>query len=585
MAIVGIDLGTTNSLVSVWQDKKAVVIPDGLGNLMQPSVVAVTEGGQLLVSWAAREEMIKHPQNGVTGFKRTMGSDTKYTLAGKEYRSEELSAVILRHMKEIAEEYLGEPVTEAVISVPAYFDNEQRYATKAAAKLAGIKCDRILNEPSAAVLAKRYNNAENDEYVLVFDFGGGTLDVSVAECFEEIIEITAIAGDNRLGGSDFDEYIARYFCEESGVSWEEQSIGVKNHLLYLAQEAKESLTYRRECVMECELAGSKRSVCISEALLYEISRDLFARIRKVIERAVMESGLKLADISRILLVGGSSQMPVVQKYLNKLFDRAAAAGEDAEHLVALGVGVYTAIKTRKEGLEQIVMTDVCPFSLGVNVNAPQSPETLYEKTYVMIERNSILPARVTGHFCTLKDNQKAMLFKIYQGEKYDPRENTKLGELNVTVPQNPAREESATVTFTYDLNGILLVEAVCDSTGEKFELMVSGRLKRIKNNELKSMGDALKSLEYISGEEQQRRTILAMGERLYEKATGELREYISRVIDFYMAGTAGASPIQSRKAGRRVLPVLLGIELAQKKAVFDAERIDALEDLFQSDSD
>lgn len=580
MAIVGIDLGTTNSLVSMWKDGKVVVIPDSLGNLMQPSVIAAGENGQMLVSWAAREEMMKHPENGVTGFKRSMGSDKTYSLAGKEYRSEELSAMMLSHMKRIAEAYMEENVTEAVISVPAYFDNEQRYATKVAAKLAGIKCDRILNEPSAAALAKRYTDIDDEEYMLVFDFGGGTLDVSIVECYENIIEIMAIAGDNQLGGRDFDTCIASFFCEKNGVSWEEQSICVKNHLLNVAQNVKESLTYRKECTMECDLEDMQTAVCFDEALLYEVSKELFVRIRQVIERAVVDSGLMLADISRILLVGGSSQMPVVQKYLNKLFDREVAISGDAEHLVAMGVGVYTAIKTRQGDVEHMVMTDVCPFSLGTNVNAPNSPETHYERTFMMIERNSVLPARVTKQFCTVADNQKHMIFKIYQGEKFDPRDNIQLGELEVQVPPDLAGKQSATVTFTYDLNGILLVEAVCDSTGEEYELMVSGKLKRIRSNELKAMGEALKNLDYVSEEEQQRRTILGMGKRLYEKSTGALREEIGRIMEYYMVKNAEQSLVKSRKIGRNVLSILLRIELAQKKAVFDEDCIEGLEDLF-----
>lgn len=578
MAIIGIDLGTTNSLVSVWKDGEVLIIPDTMGNIMQPSIVAADKDGKMLVSWAAKEELLKCPDSGVAGFKRTMGSGTSYTLNDKEYRSEELSAMVLQKLKNIAEDYLGETVQEAVISVPAYFDNEQRFSTKMAAQLAGIKCERILNEPSAAALAARYQNADEEEYMLVFDLGGGTLDVSIVGCFEEIIEITAISGDNKLGGRDFDECIAKYFCEKNQIDWENLNITTKTRMLHEAQNAKETLTYRKNCKLLCTIEGQEIEMELDEDLLYEISKDIFVRIRHTIEKAIRDSRLTLGDISRILLVGGSSKMPVIQKYLKKLFDREISITGDAEELVVKGVGVYTAIKTRQKGVKNMVMTDVCPFSLGTNVVANGSPETNYEKTFIMIERNSVLPTRVTNHFVTVEDGQEHLRFNIYQGENLDPKRNTKIGTLQVKVPPDSAGEQGATLTFTYDLNGILLVEAVTDADDKKYELMISGKLNRIDNSMLRKMKEALKNTEYVNEEEQQKKAILEMGNRLYENTSGELRKYVEGIVSYYQQMTGNHSLITTRKLNKEVLQKLLGIELKLKQSVFDIEELPSLDD-------
>ena len=582
MAVIGIDLGTTNSLVSVWQNGEALIIPDPLGNIMQPSIVAINQEGKMLTSWAAKEEVFQHPECGVSGFKRDMGSGKEYRLGDKAYRSEELSAMMLQKLKGIAEDYLKEEVEEAIISVPAYFDNEQRYATKVAAKLAGIKCQRILNEPSAAALAARYQNTEDEEYMLVFDFGGGTLDVSIVDCFENLIEITAISGDNKLGGRDFDACIARYYCEKNNISWEDMDSKMKTYLLQEAQNVKETLTYRETCSMRCHGNGAEHEVVFDEKLLFELGKDLFDRIKQVIERAVFDSGLSLEEISKILLVGGSSKMPVIQKYLKKLFGREVDITGDAEELVAKGVGVYTAIKTRQEEVQDIVMTDVCPFSLGTDVIAYNSPETNNVRNFVMIERNSVLPARVTDQFWTTKDGQQQIVYNIYQGENFDPRKNTLLGKLKVEVPPDKAGVQSSTLTFTYDLNGILLVEAVCDATGEQYELMVSGKLKRMNGNKMNEIKKQLKSMEFLSEEEQQKKTIFDMGNRLYENTTGELRSYIENILIRYQMMTASRSRINMRKVGREVLQTLLRIENELKQSVFDMEKLADIEELFEN---
>lgn len=274
-------------------------------------------------------------------------------------------------------------------------------------------------------------------------------------------------------------------------------------------------------------------------------------------------------------------MPLVQNYLSKLLGRNVEITGDVDQLVAMGVGVYTAIKNRQADVSDVVMTDVCPFSLGAGIHAANSPETNFKKNYVMIERNSTLPTRVKEKFCTIEDNQKAIVFNIYQGEHYDPRDNIFLGEFKLEVPPDRAGKQSITVTYTYDLNGLLVVEAVCDSTNQKCEVMISGRSNRIKENKLKSMGENLKKLDYLSEEEMQKKTIENMAKRLYENTTGKVRTHIEKLLQIYQTNISDQSLISMRKMNRVLLQNLLQIELLLKKNTFQENIIEEFEQYMQ----
>ena len=261
MAIIGIDLGTTNSLAAVWQNGKSVLIPNELGEVLTPSAVSIGEDGLILVGKAARERAVSHPERTATAFKRDMGTGKRYDLGGREFTTEELSALVLRKLREDAEAFLGEAVEEAVVSVPAYFDDRQRSATKRAGALAGLRVERLINEPSAAALACRLESPEEDCAFLVFDFGGGTLDVSVVDCFDNMISITAVSGDNALGGVDFDRAVAEHFCSQSGTAWKSLSAGDREILLRQAEQCKIALSTQNAVIMMCRsyTPGSRTS--------------------------------------------------------------------------------------------------------------------------------------------------------------------------------------------------------------------------------------------------------------------------------------------------------------------------------------
>ena len=302
MAIIGIDLGTTNSLVCAYKDGAARLIPNVFGKTLTPSVVSVAEDGSIYVGAVAKERLVTHPEATAASFKRYMGTDKVFELAGSRFRPQELSSFILRQLKEDAERFLGEEVTEAVVSVPAYFNDNQRYATKEAGELAGIKVERLINEPSAAALtASRLSGREEGSF-LIFDFGGGTLDVSIVDYFDNVIEIIAVSGDNHLGGIDFDEKIARYFCEKHQIDYEGLASGERASLLQYAEQCKRDLSSLKEVTHTFELNGEKK-MTLDNVLLAKLGQDLFDRMALAITHALNDSDRTIKDVDEIILVG------------------------------------------------------------------------------------------------------------------------------------------------------------------------------------------------------------------------------------------------------------------------------------------
>lgn len=574
MAVVGIDLGTTNSLAAIWKDGKVCLIPDESGNYMIPSIVAVDMEGNILTGYAAREEELLAPKRCASNFKRFMGTEKCYDLAGQKFLPEELSALVLKRIKEAAENFLGGEITEAVISVPAYFNNDQRYATKLAAELAGIRCERIINEPSAAALTVRGEEIfgkspkeASEQYLLVFDFGGGTLDVSVVDCFENIVEITAITGDNHLGGTDFDEAIAAAFCKENNLDWQELSEKEKTTLKFESKLCKEALSVQKEVKMFYPQDGRNLSMELTVEKIFALAPGLFRRMKNLVLRAVSDAGLQLTDITQVLLAGGSSRMPAVQIFLSRLFGREICVGGDPDFLVARGIGLYAAIKERKEEVGDILMTDVCPFSLGVQVQGDLADGK--SKMCMMIERDNILPCRVTKHFVTASEFQEEINIVIYQGENYHPEQNLKIGELYLPVPKAPAGKEGVFVTFTYNINGILEVFVESDSTGEKKSATLVSGLRQFSAEKLFEKREWLLAQQRLLWEEEERKAILLMAKRLFAQTSGTRREYVDQIIQYYNYAWKSKSPVQIRKAGRRVLQELIALDMQLRQSIFD----------------
>ncbi len=473
MAIVGIDLGTTNSLACIYRDGRAELIPNELGGYKTSSAVSVLQDGTVLVGAAAKERLVSHPEATAASFKIWMGTQKALTLGDRRFKPEELSAFVLRQLLEDARRYLGESVEEAVISVPAYFNDDQRCATKLAAQMAGLTVKRLINEPSAAALYHRYSTQSGDSQMMIVDFGGGTLDVSIVDCFENIIEIVAIAGDNRLGGDDIDRAIAAHFFRENGLVEERLEPSLRASLYRQAETAKIALSSAPAAAISIQRGEDQYSLLLTPPLLRRLCEPVFRRVRGVIGRA-MKDRERVRAIDDVILVGGSAQLPVFGDFLEELFGRRPKVAAQPDEIVALGVGLCAGIKERAEDLQDLVMTDVCPFSLGVATYSYRGDKTPHMA--VLIPRSSMLPASHQGTFYTMYDDQRALRFEIYQGEGYFASENLKLGEVEVQVPPGPAGEQSATVTFTYDIDGILHVSARSSGGDRRDRLILNSNL-------------------------------------------------------------------------------------------------------------
>ena len=527
MAIIGIDLGTTNSLVCVYMDGYARLIPNAFGKTLTPSVISVAEDGSIYVGAIAKEWLVTHPEATASSFKRYMGTGKVFTLSGREFTPQELSSFVLRQLKEDAERFLGEEITEAVISVPAYFNDNQRYATKEAGELAGLKVERLVNEPSAAALtASRLGEKEEGSF-LVFDFGGGTLDVSVVDYFDNVIEIIAVNGDNHLGGNDFDEKIARYFCEIHQISYEELSSGKRASILQYAEQCKRELSVLKEVTYTFELDGEKK-VTLDNVRLAKLGQDLFDRITLVITRALNDSDRTMEDIDEIILVGGSSKMPVVSFFLQTAFGKKPQIAASPDEIVAMGAGIYAGIKERKEEIRDLVLTDTCPFTLGVNVvNYVNTQNPIMSP---VIERNSILPSFKRNFYTNAVTNQSKMLFKVYQGEGYYCKENLYLGEVEIDIEKKEEGENRIEVCFTYDINGILLVEVTDLEQNVKKQAVLTSSQSRLKEDELKKRVEELKAYKIAAPRDIRTNLVLARGERLFVQMLGERRQMVAKVM-------------------------------------------------------
>ncbi len=529
MAVIGIDLGTTNSLATVWKDGKSVLIPNSFNEYLTPSAVGFDDDGELLIGKIAKERLISHPNKTAASFKCFMGTEKKIKIDGREFSAAELSSFILRQLKQDAETFLGETVEEAIISVPAYFNDNGRSAVKLAGELAGLKVERIVNEPSAAALAYRMSDDSSDTY-LVFDFGGGTLDVSVVDIFDSVIEIIAVAGDNHLGGDDFNLAIAKFFCTQNGLDFEMLAPEQKAIILKQSEQCKISLSSNSRVGMMARIDGRDYSLVFDNNTLLKAAALIFDRIKAPIVKALNDAEMSAEDISDVILVGGSSRMPLVQKYLEALFKREIKCSVSPDTAVALGVGVVTGIKSRNADIKDVVLTDICPFTLGIdNYNDEDPYRPLF---FPLIERNTTLPASVEHDFCTSVDKQKKITISIAQGEKYYFDCNLKLGEISVSVPPAPAGREGVTVRLTYDINGILQVDVTRIGTNNtKSKTIISNNT--LSDDEIRKKLAELEKLKIHPRNNDEVKYLNARAQRLFEESKADTRALIRSRLQYF----------------------------------------------------
>ena len=547
MAIIGIDLGTTNSLAAVWRGGRSELIPNAAGEYLTPSVVSVDEDGSILVGAAARDRLISHPERTAAGFKRSMGSSRRYELGGKSFTAEDLSAFVLRRLREDAESYLGEVVEEAVISVPAYFAEAQRAATKRAGALAGLTVERLVNEPSAVAVAGHIGEGDQDKLCLVFDFGGGTLDVSLVERFDNVVSVTAVSGDNHLGGRDFDESIARGFCEDCGLDFDALPRQRQESLRRQAESCKMALTSRESVIMAVSDEEISASLVLTNEWLIRKSSALFQRVLAPVRKVFLDASLSAGDLDELVMVGGSSRMPAVRRYIAKALQREPAAGAQPDTAIAVGAGICAGMKARVRDLRELVLTDVCPFTLGIATlnHAEQSRDLMSP----IIERNSVLPTSKEGVYYTAYDGQKAIEVKVYQGEQRYCGDNTYLGCLEIAVPPAPRGQQSIRVRFTYDINGLLEVE-VAGKDGQQARLVLQG--SGMSEQEVAQRLKELSSLKLHPREQEGPRNLIARGQRLYAMTVGSMREQVAQILDWFQGELVSQESIRIAKACRKV---------------------------------
>ncbi len=498
--IIGIDLGTTNSCVSVMEGGEAVVIPNAEGNRTTPSVVAFAKNGERMIGQAAKRQAVTNPDGTVMSIKREMGSNYKVTIDGKSYTPQEISAMILQKLKSDAEAYLGQTVTEAVITVPAYFTDAQRQATKDAGKIAGLDVKRIINEPTAAALAYGLDK-ETDQKIMVYDLGGGTFDVSVLEIGDGVIEVLATAGNNRLGGDDFDNAITNYLVSEfkksEGVDLSGDRIAMQR-LREAAEKAKIELsgvttTNISLPFITADATGPKHlDITLSRAKFNELTADLVEKTAGPVRQAMSDAGVTASDLTKVLLVGGSTRVPAVQEMVKRLTGKEGFKGINPDECVADGAAIQGGVLGGD--VEGILLLDVTPLSLGI--------ETLGGVCTKLIERNTTIPTKKSQIFSTAADNQTSVEVNVLQGEREMAQYNKSLGRFQLDGIA-PARRgvPQIEVTFDIDANGIVNVSAKDLGTGKEQHITITSSTNMSKED----IDKAVKEAEQFAAEDAKRK--------------------------------------------------------------------------------
>jgi molecular chaperone HscC len=543
--IIGIDLGTTNSLVALWKDGAPLLIPNALGHTLTPSCVGFSDAGELLVGQAAKDRLQTHPRLTTANFKRYMGSAREVELGKQKFRPEELSSFVLRSLKADAEAFLGEPVQEAIISVPAYFSDAQRKATRAAGELAGLRVERMVNEPTAAALAYGVRDAGSERKFLVFDLGGGTFDVSILEIFEGVMEVRASAGDNFLGGEDFVDALTEDILAKAKIRPNDLTLNDLQRLRDAAERIKRKLSTESSVDISLSLGGRDLAYGIDEERFAALCDPLLQRLRLPVERALRDARIRASDLYEIVLAGGATRMPIVRKLVTRMFGRFPASTLNPDEVIALGVAVQAGLKMDDAALEEIVMTDVCPYTLGIKTAQTMNGSGGIIDGFFLpiIERNTIVPASRSKDIVTVHDNQTKLSIEVYQGEARMVKDNIPLGTFSVPMPSGqPAGKAGANVRFTYDVNGLLEVEATVHGTDIKESIVIEEHSGVLTKEEIATRLTALAGLKLHPREDARNNALLARANRMYEEALGAYREAISHAISQFDAVLAKQDP-------------------------------------------
>ncbi|MBP3957954.1 Hsp70 family protein [Gemmata sp. G18] len=541
--VIGIDLGTTNSAAAFLGSDGPQIIPNAIGGRLTPSVVGVDESNRVLVGAAAKELQVLHPERCANLFKRYMGTDHKLTAAGREFTPEELSGLVLRALKADAEAFFGHPVSRAVITVPAYFNDRQRKATIAAGKIAGWTVERILNEPTAAAIAYGFHDAGADKKLLVFDLGGGTFDVSVVELFEGTLEVKASSGESALGGEDFTRAFASRLLGTVGVSYEQAEARTPNRVSRLVQQCE-----RAKCVLSREETVTVRipdtkgefpadapEVVVTREQLESWVSPTLARAELPIRRVLGDAKFTRDQIDEVILVGGATRMPLVVKRVTELLGKEPRHRLNPDEVVALGAAVQAALVGRAAAVEELVVTDVAPFTLGVAISKHLGGDLRDGYFDPVIDRNTTIPVSRVKRYSTTHPNQTILLVRVYQGESRRVDDNLALGEFEVRgIPLGPANQP-VDIRFTYDLNGVLEVEATIVATKQKVSHVIARHAQGMSDAQVRAAVAAMEKLKAHPRDEEANRFVLLRAERVFKELPAEQRDVLGGLLDGFEA--------------------------------------------------
>ena len=555
--MIGIDLGTTNSLATYIDDNGEIqFVKNEYGNILIPSVVGIDENDDIIVGELAKERRMMNAGETASNFKRRMGTDAKIKVKNRTFDAQMLSSFVLKHLKENAEKQLSEKIDRAIISVPAYFNDKQRRDTKMAAELAGLTVERLINEPTAAAMSLGSHILDQNLKFIVLDLGGGTFDVTLLETFENIMEVLSISGDTMLGGEDFTTKICEIFLKNIKLSIVDLSRDERTKLYTKADRAKKLISLKN-VEIEMEIKGKKYKSEITQENFRETVKPLLVKMKVAIDKALQDGNTDAREIEKVILVGGAVKLGIIEEFVEKYFhkmrgekiyfnnddfienNKLVSIAADPDTVVAYGVGIAVGMKERNKVFKERILTDVCPFTLGT--------EIVGRRFAPIIPRNTTVPTSRSEYFYTIEDYQSQVTVGIYQGESLNIDDNLFLGEFLLDVPQNLAGKEAINVRFTYDINGILEVEATVVSTGlKKSKLIINGDLSEEEKNEKIKM---LEEIKIQSENKNKDKLLLERANRIYaEIVNTEIRNHISDYLENYKMVVATGDRIRIQKA-------------------------------------
>lgn len=554
--MIGIDLGTTNSLATYIDDNgKIEFVKNEYGNILIPSVVGIDENDDIIIGELAKERRMMNAGETASNFKRRMGTDAKIKVKNRTFDAQMLSSFVLKHLKENAEKQLNEKINRAIISVPAYFNDKQRRDTKMAAELAGLTVERLINEPTAAALSLGSNILNQNLKFIVLDLGGGTFDVTLLETFENIMDVISISGDTMLGGEDFTTKICEIFLKNIKLAITDLSRDERTKLYTKADRAKKLISLK-DVEIELEIKGKNYKSEITQKDFREAVKPLLVKMKAAIDKALQDGNTDAREIEKVVLVGGAVKLGIIEEFTEKYFhkmrgekiyfssenfienNKLVSIVANPDTVVAYGVGIAVGMKERNKMFKERILTDVCPFTLGT--------ELVGNRFAPIIPRNTTVPTSKSEYFYTIDDYQDKVNVGIYQGESLNIDDNLFLGNFLIDVPRNIAGKEAINVRFTYDINGILEVEATVVSTGlKKSKLIVNGDLSEEEKNEKIKM---LEEIKIQSENKNKDKLLLERANRIYaEIVNTEIRNHISDYLENYQMVVATGDRIRIQK--------------------------------------